>query len=85
MATLTVTSKVQVMFRKDVLRHLGIEPGGKIEVELLPDRRAALGAVRPRGTVDGFLGLLAGKTSEVATLGELAHSELPTRDTRWRR
>jgi bifunctional DNA-binding transcriptional regulator/antitoxin component of YhaV-PrlF toxin-antitoxin module len=71
MTTLTVTSKGQVTFRKDLLRHLGIEPGDKIEVDLLPDGRAALRALRPSGTIDGFLGLLAGKTDKVATLEEL--------------
>ena len=71
MATLTVTARGQVTFRKDVLQHLGIEPGGKIEVDLLPDGRATLKAARPTGTIHGFLGLLAGKTTKVATLEEI--------------
>jgi len=54
-----------------VLQHLGIEPGGRIELDLLPDGRASLKAARPSGTVDGFLGLLAGKTTKVATLDEI--------------
>lgn len=72
MATLTVTSRGQVTFRKEVLQHLGIAPGDKIELDLLPGGRAALKAARPAGTVDGFLGLLAGKTTKVATLEEIA-------------
>lgn len=71
MATLTVTSRGQVTFRKDILQHLGIEPGGRIELDLLPDGRAALKAARQTGTMDGFLGLLAGKTNKVATLEEM--------------
>lgn len=71
MATLTVTARGQITFRKDVLKHLGIEPGGRIEVDLLPNGRAALKAARPAGTLDGFLGLLAGRTPKVATLEEL--------------
>lgn len=71
MATLTVTARGQVTFRRDVLHHLGIEPGGKIELDLLPGGRAALKAARPSGSVDGFLGLLAGKTTKVATLDEI--------------
>jgi bifunctional DNA-binding transcriptional regulator/antitoxin component of YhaV-PrlF toxin-antitoxin module len=71
MATLTVTARGQVTFRKEVLQHLGIEPGGRIELDLLPDGRASLKAARPAGTVDGFLGLLAGKTTKVATLEEI--------------
>lgn len=30
MATLTVTTRGQVTFRKDVLQHLGIEPGKRL-------------------------------------------------------
>lgn len=39
MSTLTVTARGQVTFRKKVMEHLGVEPGGKIELELLPDGR----------------------------------------------
>ena len=71
MATLTVTARGQVTFRKDVLQHLGIEPGEKIEVEKQPDGRVSLRAKRPEGSIDGFLGVLAGKTKKVATLDEI--------------
>ena len=74
MATLTVTARGQVTFRKDVLQHLGIEPGEKIELDKLPDGRVALRAMRPSGTIDGFLGLLAGKTKKVATLDEISEA-----------
>jgi len=36
MTTLTVTARGQITIRKDVLKHLGIQPGGKITLELLP-------------------------------------------------
>ena len=71
MTTLTVTARGQVTFRKDVLQHLGIEPGEKIELDKLPDGRVTLRAMRPAGTIDGFLGLLAGKTKKIATLDEI--------------
>ena len=71
MATLTVTARGQVTFRKDVLQHLGIKPGEKIELDLLPDGRAELKAARPSGTIQGFLGLLAGKTKKVASIEEM--------------
>jgi AbrB family looped-hinge helix DNA binding protein len=71
MTTLTVTARGQVTFRKDVLRHLGIEPGEKIELDKLPDGRVTLKAARPAGTIDGFLGLLAGKTTKIATIDEI--------------
>ena len=72
MTTLTVTARGQVTFRKDVLQHLGIEPGEKIELDLLPDGRGLLRAARPTGTIDGFVSLLAGRTQKVATLEEIS-------------
>jgi hypothetical protein len=60
-----------VTFRKDVLQHLGITPGEKIELELLPGGRGMLKAARPTGKINGFVGLLAGKTKKVATIDEI--------------
>ena len=71
MTTLTVTARGQVTFRKDVLHHLGIRPGEKIELDLLPDGRGILKAARPTGTINGFVGLLAGKTTKVASIEEI--------------
>lgn len=71
MATLTVTARGQVTFRKDVLQHLGIKPGEKIELDLLPDGRGILKAARLTGTIDDFVGLLAGRTKKVATIEEI--------------
>jgi len=71
MITLTVTARGQVTFRKDVLRHLGIRPGEKIELNKLPNGRVTLKAARATGAIDGFLGLLAGKTKETATIDEI--------------
>jgi AbrB family looped-hinge helix DNA binding protein len=71
MTILTVTARGQVTFRKDVLHHLGIQPGEKIELDKLPDGRITLRAAKPSGTIDGFLGLLSGKTKKIATLDEI--------------
>lgn len=71
MTTLTVTARGQVTFRKDVLQHLGIRPGGKIELDKLPGGRVTLRAARPAGTIDRFLGLLAGKSKKMASLDEI--------------
>lgn len=71
MTTLTVTARGQVTFRKEVLRHLGIQPGETIELELLPEGRGIIKASRPSGTIDGFLGLLAGRTKKTATIEEI--------------
>lgn len=61
MTTLTVTARGQVTFRKDVLKHLGIQPGGKIRLELLPDGRAELRADQPEGSWLEVRGMLEGK------------------------
>ena len=37
MEILSVTSRGQVTLRKEVLQHLDIKPGEKIEIDLLPD------------------------------------------------
>ena len=71
MTILTVTTRGQVTFKKDVLQHLGIRPGDKIELDLLPDGRGILKAARLTGTIDGFVGLLAGRTKKNATIEEL--------------
>ena len=71
MKTLTVTERGQVTFRKDVLQHLGIRPGEKIELEKQPDGAVTLRAARPLGKIDSFVGLLAGRTRKIATLDEI--------------
>lgn len=71
MATLTVTERGQVTFRKEVLKHLGVEPGEKIELELLPKGRGIIRAARKTGTIDDFIGMLAGKTDKKATIEEI--------------
>lgn len=71
MTTLTVTARGQVTFRKDVLQHLGIQPGEKIELDLLPDGRGMLRAARRTGAIQDFVGLLAGRTRKIATIEEI--------------
>lgn len=63
MATLTVTARGQVTFRKEVLQHLGVNPGDKIRLDLLPNGRAELAAETPRGSVRDLHGLLRDKTN----------------------
>lgn len=74
MALLTVTARGQVTLRKEVLQHLGIRPGDKIELDLLPDGKGLVRAARPGGRVRDFVGLLAGRSSKLATLDEIAQA-----------
>jgi bifunctional DNA-binding transcriptional regulator/antitoxin component of YhaV-PrlF toxin-antitoxin module len=71
MATLTVTRRGQVTLGKDVLQHLGIGPGEKIELDVLPHGRVLLQAARPAGSIYSFIGLLAAPTRKVASINEI--------------
>ncbi|MCC8393489.1 AbrB/MazE/SpoVT family DNA-binding domain-containing protein [Paraburkholderia sp. MMS20-SJTR3] len=50
MFILTVTARGQVTLPKEVLQHLGIKPGEKIELDLLPNGRAILKASPSAGS-----------------------------------
>jgi antitoxin PrlF len=71
MATLTVTGRGQVTLKKDLLQHMGIEPGGKVEVDKLPDGKVVLRAERRKRPISELFGILAGKTKVVATIEEI--------------
>lgn len=51
MNTLTITAKGQITLRKELLKHLGIQPGDKIVVDKLPDGRIEMKPVRPTGKI----------------------------------
>lgn len=72
MATLTVTARGQVTFKKEVMRHLGVKPGEKIEIDLLPDGKGMLKAAKPVGSINDFVGLLAKRTKKVASIDEIS-------------
>jgi bifunctional DNA-binding transcriptional regulator/antitoxin component of YhaV-PrlF toxin-antitoxin module len=65
MTTLTVTARGQVTFRQEVLKHLGIQPGNKIRLSLLPDGRAELKADQPQGSWHELGVMLKGKGNGV--------------------
>ncbi|RMX06769.1 AbrB/MazE/SpoVT family DNA-binding domain-containing protein [Pseudothauera nasutitermitis] len=71
MPSLTVTTKGQVTLKRELLQHLGIKPGERLELEKLPGGELRVRAAKPTGSIDGFLGLLAGKTDKVATIEEM--------------
>jgi antitoxin PrlF len=69
--SLTVTSKGQVTLRKELLAHLGIQPGQRVDVEVLPGGRLELHAEQATGSIHGFIGLLAGRSARRASLEEM--------------
>jgi bifunctional DNA-binding transcriptional regulator/antitoxin component of YhaV-PrlF toxin-antitoxin module len=74
MTTLTVTAKGQVTLKRDLLRHLGVSPGEKIEADKLPDGRLVVKAATQNGTISDFVGCLSkpgGLT--IKEVNEIAH------------
>ena len=71
MTTLTVTTRGQVTFRKDVLQHLGIKPGEQIDFDKLPGGELRIRVARPKGSIKGFIGLFAGSTNKVLSIEEM--------------
>ncbi|GBQ31929.1 AbrB/MazE/SpoVT family DNA-binding domain-containing protein [Gluconacetobacter azotocaptans] len=61
MASLTVTAKGQVTLKRELLEHLGIQPGGRVDFEKMPGGEVRVRAARPAGTIDNFLHALDGK------------------------
>jgi len=70
-ATLTVTAKGQVTLRKDVLRHLGVQPGEKIVVDKLPNGQLKVRAARQTGHISKFFGSLQKDDGICLTIDEI--------------
>ena len=70
MSTLTVTAKGQVTLRKDVLEHLGVRPGDRIDVTKLPDGRVEVRAAST-GEISALFGMLKKKGGPTLTIDEM--------------
>ncbi len=73
MAIVTTTSRGQVTLRKEILQHVGIKPGEKLEIDLLPGGEFRGRAVRKKtGKIEDAFGILKGKTNgTVLTIEEI--------------
>jgi bifunctional DNA-binding transcriptional regulator/antitoxin component of YhaV-PrlF toxin-antitoxin module len=71
MSTLAVTMKGQVTFKRDILQHLGIKPGERIEFDKLPEGELRVRAVRPVGTIENFIGRFAGRMKKPLSIEEM--------------
>ena len=56
--TLTVTAKGQITLRREVLEHLGVRPGDKVDADLLKNGRMQVRAKRGKSVTTVF-GMLA--------------------------
>lgn len=61
MTTLTVTTKGQITLKQELLRHLDVAPGQKVEADKLPDGRLLVRAAAKVGSIADFSGCLAQK------------------------
>lgn len=71
MSTLTVTAKGQVTLRKELLEHLGVHPGEKVTIEMLPDGRVEMKAERPSGKISDVFGLFKKKGARALSIEEI--------------
>ncbi len=71
MTSLAVTMKGQVTLKRDLLQHLGIKPGERIEFDKLPGGELRVKAAKPTGTIDSFIGRHAGRVKKPMTIEEM--------------
>lgn len=71
MTSLVVTTKGQVTLKKELLRHLGIKPGERIDFDMLPCGELRLKAMRQTGSIDSFIGRHAGKVKNPLTIEKM--------------
>lgn len=71
MSTLTVTTKGQITLRRDLLKHLGVQPGEKIVVDKLPDGRIEMKAVQPAGKISDVFDFLKRKNGPSLSVEEI--------------
>jgi bifunctional DNA-binding transcriptional regulator/antitoxin component of YhaV-PrlF toxin-antitoxin module len=64
MTLLTITAKGQVTLKKDLLEHLGVRSGQKIEVEPLPDGQAIIRSARRTYDISALFGILKSKNKK---------------------
>ncbi len=71
MAIVSTTSRGLVTLRKEIFQHIGITPGEKFEIELLPGGEFRGRAVQKSGRIEDVFGILAGKTNVRLTIDEM--------------
>ena len=71
MSTLKVTAKGQITLKKDLLKHLGVGPGEKIDADKLPDGRIMVKAAAADGTISDFIGCLSKRGGPKLTLEKI--------------
>ncbi len=71
MTTLTITAKGQITLRKDILQALGVRPGDKVDVQVLPSGQVTLSRTRRSGSIEDFIDVLADKVARPLSINEM--------------
>jgi len=71
MLTLNTSKRGVVTLPKELLDHIGVQPGKEIELTLLPGGEIGFKAARPKGRIEDLAGCLAGKTNVRLTIEQI--------------
>ena len=71
MIELKITAKGQITFKQSLLKHLGVEPGEKLEVDTLPGGKIMVGPLRQKDSMQNFIGCLSSQDTPTLTIDEI--------------
>ena len=71
MTTLTITAKGQITLKQELLRHLNVVPGQKVEVDKLPNGRLLVRPAKQTGSIAAFSGSLSKKGTPHLTIEQI--------------
>ena len=71
MTVLTITAKGQITLKQELLRHLNVAPGQKIEADKLPDGRLLVRPAAQDASIADFSGCLAQKGAPKLTIAQI--------------
>ncbi len=71
MTMLTITAKGQVTLKQELLKHLGVSPGEKVEADKLPGGRIIVRAAAQDGRIADFFGCLSQKRGPRLTIDQM--------------
>jgi bifunctional DNA-binding transcriptional regulator/antitoxin component of YhaV-PrlF toxin-antitoxin module len=70
-STLTITAKGQITLKQELLRHMNVAPGQKVEAVKLPDGELMVRAAKPTGSIKDFSGSMAKKGGPRLTIEQI--------------
>lgn len=71
MTTLTITTKGQITLKQELLKHLNVVPGQRIEADKLPNGQIVVRSAVRDGVIANFSGCLARKNGPKLTINEI--------------